>query len=187
MDEVIAGVSANPVYSTSATIGRTTNEPADSLAEYGLDQTYGLSMLSDSALVTSHSVILNGLSPSTTYHYRVMSTDFFGNAATSNDLAFTSTSFDVTPPLVAVTNPAAGATVSRTVTLTAVAQDAAGEYGDEHRVAVVVANIRPVAFRQGTGTPADESSRTITQAMANPVATGSLIVVAVSLGAHDHL
>src|SRR4029450_10301370 len=45
----------------------------------------------DANHVTSHSVAVSGLSPSTTYHYRVKSKDAAGNLATSGDLTFTTT------------------------------------------------------------------------------------------------
>jgi aryl-phospho-beta-D-glucosidase BglC (GH1 family) len=40
-------------------------------------------------LLTSHSIVLSGLTASTTYHYAVVSTDAAGNAATSSDKTFT--------------------------------------------------------------------------------------------------
>src|SRR5205085_12100561 len=43
----------------------------------------------NSSLVTSHSVSLSGLSPSTMYHFRVRSKDSAGDAASSSDFTFT--------------------------------------------------------------------------------------------------
>ncbi len=63
---------------TSVTISWTTDERSTSLVEYGLTSGYGSSM-ADTALVTSHLVTLSGLQPNTTYHYRVGSTDAYGN------------------------------------------------------------------------------------------------------------
>lgn len=76
---------------TTATITWTTNEPADSRVEYGSDTNYG-STVSDTNLVTSHSITLTGLSPDTTYHYRVSSRDAAGNSASSGDYTFTTIS-----------------------------------------------------------------------------------------------
>lgn len=85
---VISGVKATDITHNSATIVWTTDEAADSKVEYGLDTSYG-STVTDTAMVTSHSIGLTGLSASTTYHYRVSSTDAAGNTATSADYTFT--------------------------------------------------------------------------------------------------
>ncbi len=63
---------------TSITISWTTDEQSTSLIEYGPTSAYG-SVLTDTALVTSHLVTLTGLEPNSTYHYRVGSTDAYGN------------------------------------------------------------------------------------------------------------
>ena len=56
----------------TATITWDTDEPSDSRVEYGTDPgALTPSVESGSALVTSHSLQLTGLNPSTTYHYRV--------------------------------------------------------------------------------------------------------------------
>jgi len=58
------------VTPTSILIVWDTDEPTDSEVEYGLTAEYG-NTVSDSALVTRHVALLEGLSPYTTYHYRV--------------------------------------------------------------------------------------------------------------------
>ncbi len=58
--------------STSVTVTWTTNEPATSKVRYGPTTDYGLEV-SDTALVTSHSIVLTGLTPGATYHYEVIS------------------------------------------------------------------------------------------------------------------
>jgi hypothetical protein len=84
--------------STSATVTWTTSEPADGQVEYGLSSSYG----SQSSLVTAqtlgHSIVLNGLTPSTTYHFRVRSRDAAGNLATSTNATFMTLPPDSTPP-----------------------------------------------------------------------------------------
>src|SRR5207248_8261004 len=73
-----------------------------------------------SALVTSHPVTLSGLSGGTVYHFRVRSRDAAGNLGLSSDGTFTTlTPPDVTAPTVSMTAPAAGATISGGVTVTA--------------------------------------------------------------------
>lgn len=85
---VSSNVQATNITDSSATITWTTNEPATSRVDYGLDATYG-STVADSTLVTAHSLTLIGLSASTTYHYQVASADGAGNSASSGDLTFT--------------------------------------------------------------------------------------------------
>jgi glucose/arabinose dehydrogenase len=86
---VISGISAGSISSSSATIAWTTNEASDSQVEYGLTTAYGSSTALNTALVTSHSQTLNGLTGNTLYHYRVRSKDAAGNQAISTDRTFT--------------------------------------------------------------------------------------------------
>jgi beta-lactamase superfamily II metal-dependent hydrolase len=85
---VISAVTATSITSSSATITWTTDEASNSVVEYGLTTAYG-STVTNSTMVTSHSVSLSGLSASTLYHYRVKSTDAANNAATSTNYTFT--------------------------------------------------------------------------------------------------
>ncbi|MBA3710211.1 MAG: DUF4091 domain-containing protein [Planctomycetes bacterium] len=95
---VISAVSASRITARSATIIWTTSESADSHVQYGTTSAYGVSSILDTALVTSHSVTLNGLSRKTFYHYRVMSRDAAGNLATSIDgVGVIGRSIDATP------------------------------------------------------------------------------------------
>ncbi len=85
----ISGVAATPGLENTAAITWTTDEPADSRVDFGLSPD-GLTGTAASALsVTSHSVTLAGLSPSTTYYFRVTSTDGAGNTATTEAGSFT--------------------------------------------------------------------------------------------------
>ena len=88
---------------TSATITWTTNEPGTSRVDYGTSADALNQTLNDPALVTSHSVNLTGLTPGTTYFFRVRSTDAATNEATSPVAAnppasFTTPNPDTTPP-----------------------------------------------------------------------------------------
>lgn len=97
----ISNVNATNVTNAAATIGWTTNEASSSRVEYGLTTSYGTLTTLNPALVTSHSVGLSGLSASTTYHYRVISTDAATNTATSGDFTFTTAAApDTTPPVI---------------------------------------------------------------------------------------
>ncbi len=84
----ISNVEATNITDNSATITWTTDEPADSRVDYGLDDSYGL-FVDDTSLVTSHSITLTGLSPSATYHSKVTSADAASNPASSADFTFT--------------------------------------------------------------------------------------------------
>lgn len=103
---------------TSATVAWTTDEAADSQAEYGTTSSYTASTTLDSSLVTSHSVSVTGLTASTTYHYRVLSTDASGNLAASTDQTFTTTAAaDTTAPTItaiASSTSTTGATITWT-------------------------------------------------------------------------
>ena len=78
---VISGINAGSIISTSANISWSTNEPSDTQVEYGATTSYGYNTTLNTSLVASHSQTINGLSPSTLYHYRVRSRDAAGNLA----------------------------------------------------------------------------------------------------------
>ncbi len=85
--------------SSTATVTWTTSVASTSQVEYGPTAAYGSSSPLDSALLTSHSVNLTGLSAGTTYHYRVRSTDGGGNEGVSGDFTFATTSTACNPPI----------------------------------------------------------------------------------------
>jgi hypothetical protein len=84
---VISTVSLS-VTSSGAAIGWTTNEPSDTQVEYGLTGSYGSRAPLNTALVTSHSQVINGLAPNTWYHFRMRSRDAAGNLGVSGDYKF---------------------------------------------------------------------------------------------------
>jgi hypothetical protein len=86
---VITGVKANNLTPSSATITWTTNNPGDSIVDFGLDANYGLSN-SSATTTTSHSVQLSGafLLPQTRMYYKVQTTDSAGNVTSSPDMNF---------------------------------------------------------------------------------------------------
>lgn len=95
----ISGIATTNITPTSATIGWSTNESADTQIQYGATTAYGSSTALNPTLATTHSQNLTGLTPSTTYHYRVLSKDAAGNLATSGDNTFiTPAPPDTTPP-----------------------------------------------------------------------------------------
>ena len=123
---IASAIAAGSITDTAATITWTTNEAATTQINYGTTTSYGSSSTLDTSLLTSHSVPLTGLSPSTTYHYRVLSRDAAGNLATSPDYSFsTSAAPDTTAPTGTISiNSAAAYTNSTSVTLTLSCSDA---------------------------------------------------------------
>lgn len=87
---VAFNISVSAIHDTDATIIWNTNWDANSMVEYGPTISYG-SVRSDPASVTNHTLTLDGLSPGTIYHYRIVSVDLFGNRFTSADMQFTTT------------------------------------------------------------------------------------------------
>ncbi|HEY5220975.1 MAG TPA: fibronectin type III domain-containing protein [Candidatus Paceibacterota bacterium] len=82
----ISNATSSPGILT-AVVTWNTNLGADSLVNFGTSTTYTNSSTYNSSYVTAHSVTLTGLTPSTTYHYQVVSSD--GLVATSSDYMFT--------------------------------------------------------------------------------------------------
>lgn len=99
-DPVISSVRSTDTSATSVIIRWNTNEYANSRVEYGLTTSYGTLSALDPSLVTIHAQTLTGLTSSTTYHYRVRSSDASGNEAVSGDYMFTTLTPDVTPPTI---------------------------------------------------------------------------------------
>lgn len=91
--QIISPPTVTGKTNTTATIEWTTDEPSNSLVQYGTGSSaWGSypSSKNDTAIVTSHSVTITGLNGSTTYYFRVGSTDSAGNGpTTSNEVSFT--------------------------------------------------------------------------------------------------
>ena len=83
MPPIISGVKFSELTNSSVKITWMTNEPSDSVVKYGVTTATG-SMVSDPAMVTSHSLTLTGLEAGTTYYYLVASTDSVGNRSVDN-------------------------------------------------------------------------------------------------------
>src|SRR5207247_14926 len=77
---ITLGPAADPSDCSTA-VGWETDEPATSAVEYGTTDSYG-SGASAAGQSSGHSVPLSGLTPSTTYHFRALSTDACGNGPT---------------------------------------------------------------------------------------------------------
>lgn len=86
---VISNVTVAAVEQDRALITWTTDDPSTSRVDYGLTTSYDQSTAEDPALVTGHSVLVTGLSPSTLYHFRAESTNELGMTSYSGDYTFT--------------------------------------------------------------------------------------------------
>ncbi len=95
---VISAVSVGSVTSAGATITWTTNELSSSQVAYGTTINYGATTTLNSALVTSHSVTLTGLLPSTPYYCQVLSQNANGmQSSASGGCSFTTGPAGITP------------------------------------------------------------------------------------------
>jgi predicted RNA-binding Zn-ribbon protein involved in translation (DUF1610 family) len=116
---VISGVTASGISDIRAVIIWSTDELADSEVEYGNGTAYGL-RATDASDATMHSLVLEGLKPMTLYHFRVRSTDVFGNGPSeSPDMTFTTAGApDTAPPVISNVKVTALTRTGATVTWT---------------------------------------------------------------------
>lgn len=99
---VISGVYTGAPGAAAATVNWMTDEASTSQVQYGMTTAYGYTTQLDTALTTNHIQSIAGLSPSTLYHYRVVSRDSAGNSTSSPDFTFTTAApADVTAPVAA--------------------------------------------------------------------------------------
>ena len=84
----IGEIRVEDITRTSASIKWSTDEGANSQVEYGTTTSYGSNTDLDPAILSQHTVLLPGLTEDTVYHYRVKSTDSFGNRSISGDNVF---------------------------------------------------------------------------------------------------
>jgi hypothetical protein len=89
ISDIIAVPSEIVGQKTQSSINWTTSVPATSRVLYGQSTDYAFKTDLDSGLNSSHLIILSDLTPGTTYHYEVVSTDQYGNQVTSADQTFT--------------------------------------------------------------------------------------------------
>lgn len=102
---LISSVSASTTHN-SALITWNTNEASTSQVEFGSTISYGSMSTLQTTPTTSHSILLENLTPDTTYHYRVLSVDSIGNIASSADITFmTDSPPDVVHPVLSETTP----------------------------------------------------------------------------------
>lgn len=114
----ITNVQAINLTPTSVTISWSTDKLSDSVVDYGLTVAYASGTVSDAATVLAHGVSLSGLSPATTYHFRVKSFDPATQlGAASMDYVFTTPADNAAPVIsnvqvVAISDTSAAVTWS---------------------------------------------------------------------------
>jgi phosphodiesterase/alkaline phosphatase D-like protein len=155
---------ASAVGTDSATLNGTVNANNDSTAvtfEYGLTSAYGTTVTADQSPVTGNTdtavskTLLNFLSPSTTYHYRVVGQNASGTTYGA-DMTFTTGAADPDAP-TAVTNSAvsvgvSGATLTGTVDSKNHSTTVTFEYGtDTNYGTTVTADQSPVIGEWSVG------------------------------------
>lgn len=86
----IIGSPSFEVKSTKAEVKWTTDRESDSFIQIGTTSEYGMTQ-GQLESVKSHKVVLSGLTPGTTYHFRAMWRDSDGNIGYSNDQVFRTT------------------------------------------------------------------------------------------------
>lgn len=89
---IITNVTLVNITADSAIVQWSTDHASSSHVDYGETNGYGSSM-HDDALVTTHSISVTGIKPSTTYHFRVSSTNKYQLSSTSEDFIFTTPQF----------------------------------------------------------------------------------------------
>jgi len=96
---VISNIGSSGVMGGTATVNWTTDEASTSVVNYGTTTGYGSSVSVD-GLVTTHSVTLTGLSPSTAYDFDVASANSANTTSTSANQTFRTTSNTAPPPVI---------------------------------------------------------------------------------------
>ncbi len=97
---VISAVSASSVTSGTALITWTTDQASSSQVNYGPTTAYGQSTTPNTTLVTSHSVMLSGLTPNTMYNFAVVSANGSNVSSTSSNFTFTTATTSAAPPVL---------------------------------------------------------------------------------------
>lgn len=95
---ITSGPTVSEITDVSANITWYLNENATGVVEYGTTTSYGLKTAEETSFNWDHHVqTITGLTPGTTYHYRVTSTNSNQNTVSSPDQTFTTTGGGITP------------------------------------------------------------------------------------------
>jgi hypothetical protein len=179
---IIAGPTVLYVSDSSALIEWTTDELADGVVEYGLTTAYGSSETQAGGFSTLHQVLVTGLTASTTYEFRVNSTDVYSNGPTQDTGQFTTAGVpDTTGPVI---NQTVTVTSTQSATIDFTTSEAATSVVD-HGPTVTLGTSLPDAVFRTTHTRAISGLTpgttlfyeiTATDPESNPSTTGVLSV-----------
>ncbi|ABQ24599.1 S8 family serine peptidase [Geotalea uraniireducens] len=133
----ISNLAVTGITDTAATITWTTNEPANSVLNYGDTPAMG-GVSADKKLATEHSMRLTALLEAATYHVAAKSTDEAGNTAGSSAILFTTLNL---PPSLTVTSSEGSTTYQPSTVITGVCTDPSGV--SSVTINGTVANYRP--------------------------------------------
>lgn len=87
---VISAITVAPITDTQAVVQWITNEKATSQLSYGtISGSYPVALPTDTTLNISHTITISTLTPTTTYVFRLTSTDSSGNTSSSTESSFT--------------------------------------------------------------------------------------------------
>lgn len=118
---VITAVAVGSITTTGATITWTTNENSDSDVYFSTVNPLtkpSSTKVSSNSMVTSHSINLTGLTPTTVYYFVVESKDASGNESTSVQGTFTTATPDTTAPVISAIGTSNLTTTGATITWT---------------------------------------------------------------------
>ena len=92
---VLSSVAVDSVTPSSAVVRWQTNIPSNSSVQYGLTDNYGDDTGVDPQMTLSHRMLIEGLAPGSTYHFRAVSTDVFDRTSDSGDHVFETAGLDL--------------------------------------------------------------------------------------------
>lgn len=104
---VISGVGTSNLADTSVIIQWTTDENSNTAVDYGLTTLYG-STASNATMTANHEISLTGLTPNTTYHFRVRSRNAANLQASSGDFTFNTSLLGVVTDVIVESRLAGG-------------------------------------------------------------------------------
>src|SRR5215475_12013027 len=124
----ITNVQAISTTTSSTQVVWTTDVASNSVVNYGTTTSYGSNALVDATMVTSHQVLVSGLSAGTTYYFQVQSTDAKNNNGKSGGHKFATATVSISGTITP-SKGGAGATVTLSgVTNTTTTANSSGAY-----------------------------------------------------------
>lgn len=101
---ITSGPQVERISATSGRISWETNEPSDTVVEFGVNTEYG-NLSTTPGYVTEHEVILRNLTAAMSYHLRVAASDPLGNGPTYSDDLILSLALEATPTPTEILSP----------------------------------------------------------------------------------